>query len=851
MPLKCPPLLKWIGLTALAATGFCGATTASERPNVIVIMADDLGYGDVGAYGADPAVLATPQIDRLAAGGLRFTSGYCSNSTCTPSRYALLTGRYAWRKSGTGIGGINTPLLIDPNRRTLADVFKSEGYSTAVIGKWHLGLGSGAPQWNGVLSPGPLELGFDYCFLLPNTNDRVPSVYVENHSVANLDPGDPITVSTSLIPNSNPYSGVPASGLTYTSSKGHNDTVYNGVGRIGYFSGGQAARWRDEDMADDFIAKALSWIDNHQDGPFFLYFAAQDCHVPRLPHERFQGSTALGWRGDAIAQFDWSVGAILDKLEALGIDDKTLVILCSDNGPVLDDGYNDDAVSTNTATGHQPSGIHRGGKYSVLEGGTRTPFITWWPGRIPAGQVSDEIVCSIDLVASLAALLGQVRPSPDAYPDSHNLLEPLLGVTGTRGRTHLIQSNNTGSELGFREGSWKIVNTSQLYDLASDPSESSNLAASHPQQLTDLIARRNQLTAMAGTALTLSATATTGMVELDWPEDADPGFTGYTVFRATGPAGPYSAVATNLATAGYTDTEVIDGLPYYYVYRSSYAGSEQSIPSNIVSAEPPPAGVASFVLQAEDAAITAGVTRTIGENWSGSGFVDLDEGGDVTFSATVPEAGSYSLAFRVAGDDSGMAAEISVNGVVVNAALPCPNTGSWNSIWEEVSQPGVALNAGVNTLRFRDNGNNQPQLDQVTIASEARAPYAVWAESRGLRTGLDGDEDGDGVANLGEYAWGGDPTDPADRGHPATITHDGAATVSFSFPRRADPESGLEDEVESSPDLSPNSWAEWTMGTTDVVPDGYAEGFDRVTITITEPPPIPSRLFLRVRATLQ
>jgi arylsulfatase A-like enzyme len=384
----------------------------SERPNVIVIMADDLGYGDVGAYGADPAVLATPQIDRLAAGGLRFTSGYCSNSTCTPSRYALLTGRYAWRKSGTGIGGINTPLLIDPNRRTLADVFKSEGYSTAVIGKWHLGLGSGAPQWNGVLSPGPLELGFDYCFLLPNTNDRVPSVYVENHSVANLDPGDPITVSTSLIPNSNPYSGVPASGLTYTSSKGHNDTVYNGVGRIGYFSGGQAARWRDEDMADDFIAKALSWIDNHQDGPFFLYFAAQDCHVPRLPHERFQGTTALGWRGDAIAQFDWSVGAILDKLEALGIDDKTLVILCSDNGPVLDDGYNDDAVSTNTATGHQPSGIHRGGKYSVLEGGTRTPFITWWPGRIPAGQVSDEIVCSIDLVASLAALLRSGPPVP-------------------------------------------------------------------------------------------------------------------------------------------------------------------------------------------------------------------------------------------------------------------------------------------------------------------------------------------------------------------------------------------------------------------------------------------------------
>ncbi|MCH7226874.1 sulfatase-like hydrolase/transferase [Haloferula sp. A504] len=842
--------LSMLATAALVGIGAHGGNAAEERPNVIVIMADDLGYGDVGAYGADPAVLATPQIDRLASEGLRFTSGYSANSTCTPTRYAFMTGRYAWRSSGTGIGGINSTLVIDPERRTIADIFKSAGYATAVVGKWHLGLGSGAaPDWNGVLSPGPLELGFDYCFLLPNTNDRVPSVYVENHAVANLDPADPLTVSSSQIPDSNPYSGVPASALTYTSSHGHNNSVHNGVGRIGYFSGGQAARWRDEDMTDDFMNKALAWIEANRNGPFFLFFSSQDCHVPRLPHERFQGVSALGWRGDAIAQIDWSVGAILDKLEALGIEDDTLIVFCSDNGPVLDDGYNDDSVSKNTATGHQPAGIHRGGKYSVFEGGTRTPFITWWPGRIAAGQVSDEIVCSLDLAASFAAMTGQVRPDSNAYPDSQNLLEPLLGVTGTRGREHLIQANNTGSSLGFRQGRWKIVGTGELYDLENDPSESANLAATHPQRLADLIARRNELTAMSGTALSLSATVTAGGIELSWPEDPDPAADSYTLFRATGPAGPYTPVASNLSTAGYTDASVIQGIPYFYYYRTSYASPEQSIPSNIVSAESPRAGGSPLVVQAEDAAITAGFINNLGGGWSGSGYVDLDEGGAVTFSVDLAEAGTYSLAFRVAGAVDAMAAEVSVNGVAVRSALPCPNTGSWNNAWQEVSQPGVALNAGVNTLRFRDNGNNQPQLDQLTLLSDAsRAPYALWAEFHQLRTGLDGDEDGDRLSNLGEYAWGGHPTDPADRGHPLQVSHAGG-TLSFSFPRRSDPDAGLEDQVQSSPDLSPDSWSEITDGTIEVTPDGFSEGFDRV--TLTWPLPSAPRHFLRVVAGLR
>ncbi len=394
----------------------------SAPPNVIVIMADDLGYGDVSCYGA--TALSTPHIDRLAAEGLRFTSGYCSASTCTPTRFSFLTGTYAFRQKGTGIAAPNNPAIIQPGTETIASLLKRAGYRTAVIGKWHLGLGGDdGPDWNGALKPGPLEIGFDHCFLLPTTNDRVPQVYVEQHRVKNLDPADPLWVGDRQPSDDHPTGISHRETLKMDWSHGHNGTIHNGISRIGYYTGGHAARFRDEDLADEWVRQSVQWIESDPDTPFFLFFASHDLHVPRMPHERFQGQTSLGFRGDSIVQLDWCVGELLALLDRLGIADDTLVVFCSDNGPILDDGYQDGAV---TQLGdHRPAGPYSGGKYSVLEGGTRTPFITRWKGRIPAG-VSDQIVCTVDLAASLAELAAVSLPE-DACLDSFDVLGALLG----------------------------------------------------------------------------------------------------------------------------------------------------------------------------------------------------------------------------------------------------------------------------------------------------------------------------------------------------------------------------------------------------------------------------------------
>ncbi|MHC4875663.1 MAG: sulfatase family protein [Planctomycetota bacterium] len=486
------------------------ATAASARPNVIVIMADDMGYGDLSCYGATE--LSTPNIDRIAKEGLRFTSGYCSASTCTPTRYSLLTGTYAFRRPGTGIAPPNASALIKPGTETVASLLKRAGYRTAVIGKWHLGLGGeGGPDWNGDLKPGPLEIGFDHCHLLPTTNDRVPQVYVRDHRVLNLDPKDPLWVGNKKPSPDHPTGITHRSTLKMDWSHGHNQTIHNGIGRIGFYTGGHAARWRDEDLADEWVKRSVEWIEENRDDPFFLFFSSHDLHVPRMPHERFQGKTKLGFRGDAIVQLDWCVGELTKTLDRLKLTNNTLVVFCSDNGPVLDDGYKDGAIEKNGD--HKPAGPYRGGKYSVLEGGTRTPFITYWPKQIKAGE-SDEVVCTIDLAASLASLAGVEMPN-EACLDSFDVSGALLGRDGAKGRDHLVQQDNgKGGNYGLRVGKWKLqrhdskrarnvelvlVNTPvsryRLFDLNADPGEKNNVIDQHSDVAKRLIAQLDNLIA--------------------------------------------------------------------------------------------------------------------------------------------------------------------------------------------------------------------------------------------------------------------------------------------------------------------------------------------------------------------
>jgi len=476
-------------------------------PNIVLIYVDDLGYGDLGCTGA--TAVATPHIDRIAEEGCRFTDGHSAAATCTPSRYSLLTGEYAWRRKGTGIAPGDAAAIISPDRVTLATILQRAGYRSAVVGKWHLGLGSGELDWNRPITRGPLDLGFDESFIIPATGDRVPCVYVEGRQVVGLDPQDPIQVSFSGPVDDEPTGQSNPELLKLKWDHGHNATIVNGISRIGFMSGGQRARWVDEDMADVLTARAQKFIEqhvsSHHQQPFFLFFSTHDVHVPRVPHPRFAGRTSLGARGDVIAQLDWCVGQLLATLEQHRLTRNTLVILTSDNGPVLNDGYQDEAAERNGE--HRPTGRYRGGKYSSFEAGTRVPLLARWPARIPARTTSDALFCQIDFLATFAALTGESIPE-GCGPDSRNLLPALLGED-RNGREHLVQQ---AGALSIRKGRWKLIEAArgpavnrqvnietgnlgevQLYDLTADPGETRNLAATEPTQVADLQQLLDQL----------------------------------------------------------------------------------------------------------------------------------------------------------------------------------------------------------------------------------------------------------------------------------------------------------------------------------------------------------------------
>jgi arylsulfatase A-like enzyme len=456
----------------------------------VFLYADDLGYGDIGCYGATS--VKTPNIDALAAKGLRFTDAHATSATCTPSRYSVMTGQYAWRKQGTGVLPGDASLIVDTSQLTLPSMLKRAGYRTGVVGKWHLGLGNGNVDWNAEINPGPLEIGFDYSFIIPATPDRTPCVFVENHRVVHADPADPIHVSYKQ-----PFPGEPTGRanpelLKMQPSHGHDMAIVNGVSRIGYMEGGKAALWVDEDIADTLSEKAIHFIEQKSSQPFFLYYPVHDIHVPRLPNKRFVGKTGMGPRGDAIAELDWSVGRIVETLKSNGLAEDTMIVFSSDNGPVVDDGYKDQAVERLGT--HKPAGIYRGGKYSNFDAGTRVPFIVSWPHHIKAGTTSDALVDQIDLLASLAALTGQ-RPEHDDAPDSQNILPALLGRSHD-GRQSLVEEAGV---LSLVEGRWKVIRGSrkpsyddwtrtelgnapaaQLYDRLADPGERMDVAAAHP-----------------------------------------------------------------------------------------------------------------------------------------------------------------------------------------------------------------------------------------------------------------------------------------------------------------------------------------------------------------------------------
>ncbi len=469
----------------------------NNKPNIVLIYTDDLGYGDISCSGF--SAIQTPNIDKLAAKGVRFTNAHATSATCTPSRYSLLTGKYAWRKEGTGIAPGDASLIIPTTITTLPGILKKAGYQNAVIGKWHLGLGGEkGPDWNGKISPGPLEIGFDYSFLIPATGDRVPCVFVENHHVVNLDANDPITVNYQKpVDPDAPTGKKNPELLKMHPSHGHDQTIVNGVSRIGYMKGGVSALWRDEDFADILLNKATAFIASNKTGPFFLYFSTHDIHVPRLPHERFAGKSGHGPRGDAILQLDWSVGALYKFLEDNNLLENTLIIFTSDNGQVIDDGYKDDAVEK--LGNHKPGGNFRGGKYSAFEAGTRIPLIVSWKGKVSEGAVNDALFSQIDLYASLAKL-AHVPVDKGMAPDSRDYLQTLLNKKSVSREFLVEQSLN--STLSIIAGNWKYIEPSdglplykntntesgnskqdQLYNLAEDPGERNNLARQFPEKV--------------------------------------------------------------------------------------------------------------------------------------------------------------------------------------------------------------------------------------------------------------------------------------------------------------------------------------------------------------------------------
>lgn len=503
---------KILSTICLALAFSASASSEEKPPNVVLIFADDLGYGDLSCYGATK--LKTPNIDKLAAEGRKFTDAHSASAVCTPSRYGLLTGEYPFRANGgKGIWGpapITSPLLIPTDTVTIADVFKKNGYETAVFGKWHLGFGKGTNKWEGPLRPGPQDLGFDYYFGMPVVNSAPPYVYVENDRIVGSDPNDPIQ-----------YLGRNAKGTTPITPLKPEESQRS----PNAFSGAKTAHslFNDYEVGTKLTEKATDWIKEREKKPFFLYFATTNVHHPFTPAKRFQGSSESGVYGDFVHELDWIVGEVRKSLKEAGVADNTLIIFTSDNGGMFNLGGREAAK-----LGHKINGDLLGSKFGVWEGGHRVPFIAWWPGKIEAGSKSDQLMNNVDMLSTFAALTGQELAEPK---DSINMLPALTGNPSEPLRTEMIALANRRKHISLRKGKWmyipaqsdggfngskpgqhawggpsvaKLVNTpnsdiengklkkgsppAQLYDLEADPNQTQNLFKRHPEKVQELAA---------------------------------------------------------------------------------------------------------------------------------------------------------------------------------------------------------------------------------------------------------------------------------------------------------------------------------------------------------------------------
>lgn len=436
-----PPRILRLGILMFFSCCSFLEVAAQDKPNVVFILVDDLGYGDLGCYGATK--LKTPNIDKLASEGKMFTDAHAASSVCTPSRYALLTGQYPMQaENGKGIWGplsITSGLIIDPNILTLPDVFKHKGYATAALGKWHLGFKTGTNDWQKPLRPGPQDLGFDYYFGLPEVSSVPPYVWVENDHIVGGDPSDPLI----YIGNGHPEVATPITPIPDSAGQRTPNTFKGAVKAHQLFN--------PYSMGEVLTKKAVDWITSNKQKPFFLYLATPLIHHPFTPAKRFQGSSQIGLYGDYIQELDWMVGEVTKCLQENGLSDNTLVVLTSDNGGMFNTG-----AQAAFKAGHQQNGDLLGFKFEAWEGGQRIPFIAKWPGKIKAGTKSDQMICLVDMMASFMALTGQ-NPNTLQGKNSINILPALLGDPKLPIREELLLAPWKEQNLSIRKGKWIYI----------------------------------------------------------------------------------------------------------------------------------------------------------------------------------------------------------------------------------------------------------------------------------------------------------------------------------------------------------------------------------------------------------